>query len=218
MQAVIDQVHVLAHHKSMPQGLKVQFQITTDRDPAEVEDEDIHKEDEDEDDNDKDTPEDNDNDDTDHENEDIGNQNINIPAVETNEEEEEDNYPDEITRIVGTPPGQFAETKTETEEDEAVVIKQEPQPLQRLARLVALASRNPIFETMNFQTTTAGTYPTLVIAKCIKHINACCVQNYTVKQGIKKWGNKGYSSAIKEIRQLHSRTCFTPLKLRNLMP
>ena len=43
-------------------------------------------------------------------------------------------------------------------------------------------------------------------------------QHYTVKQDIKKWGNKGYSSAIKEIGQLHSRTCFTPLKLRNLTP
>mgnify|MGYP001951138350 CR=1 FL=1 len=104
-------------------------------------------------------------------------------------------------------------------ENAETVIKQEPieRPLRRSPRLAELAEKKTnISQTMNFQTTSHGVYPAEVIARCIEHINACCIQTYTVKQGIRKWGNKGYSSAIKELEQLHSRTCFTPLKLKDI--
>ena len=136
----------------MPQGLKVQSQIPTDRDPAEVEDEDIQEQDDEEEEEEEEEEPEDEADDADNNEEPDG--------------DEEVDDPDEVIRITGEAPGHFTEQPEEEQEDEpeAIIIKQEPQPLRRSARLAELASRNPISETMNFQTTNAGTYPAIVIA------------------------------------------------------
>lgn len=41
-------------------------------------------------------------------------------------------------------------------------------------------------------------------------------QTYNLKQGIKKFGQKGYDSALKEMKQLHDRDCFEPVEVSDL--
>ena len=129
-QAVIDRVHAIARSEKMPKGLKVQSQIDPDHDPAEVdydneEDEEDNTEDEEEEEEDEDDEEDDEDD-----------------EVEQNEnplDEDMDND-ENIARITGTAPGQFAEVPDDNENEEPV-IKQEPieRPLQRSPRLAELA-------------------------------------------------------------------------------
>ena len=39
---------------------------------------------------------------------------------------------------------------------------------------------------------------------------------YSLQKGIKKFGTKGYQSALNEMKQLHDRDCWTPIKLQSL--
>ena len=141
---------------------------------------------------------------------------------------------EEVARITGEVPGQFAEV----ENNRMVAIKQEPvddkqtevgeileqteveKPLRRSERLAELRDkRQDNNQTLNMQSMnvqTHGVYPAEVIARAIEYINACAIQTYTVKQGIKKWNTKGLASAVKELDQLYSQTCFVPLKLQDL--
>ena len=42
------------------------------------------------------------------------------------------------------------------------------------------------------------------------------VQRYSVQKGIKKFGKKGKNAAYKEMRQLHERVVFKPIKVESL--
>ena len=41
-------------------------------------------------------------------------------------------------------------------------------------------------------------------------------QQFISKKGLKEFGDAGYEAALKEVAQLHKRTCFTPLPVKEL--
>ena len=41
-------------------------------------------------------------------------------------------------------------------------------------------------------------------------------QQYILEKGLKKFGNKGEQAAYKEMEQLHKRTCFTPILVKDM--
>ena len=41
-------------------------------------------------------------------------------------------------------------------------------------------------------------------------------QQFILKKGLKEFGDAGYEAALKEVAQLHKRTCFTPLPVKEL--
>jgi hypothetical protein len=50
-----------------------------------------------------------------------------------------------------------------------------------------------------------------------KH-GASFAQQYMLQKGLKVFGNKGHEASMKEIDQLHKRTCFAPLKVKEMKP
>jgi hypothetical protein len=50
-----------------------------------------------------------------------------------------------------------------------------------------------------------------------KH-GASFVQQYILQKGLKVFGNKGHEASKKEINQLHKRTCFASLKVKEMKP
>jgi hypothetical protein len=44
------------------------------------------------------------------------------------------------------------------------------------------------------------------------------VQQYLLHEGLKKFGKSGHDAALKEIDQLHQRTCFEPISVKDLSP
>jgi hypothetical protein len=44
------------------------------------------------------------------------------------------------------------------------------------------------------------------------------VITYSLKKGIQKFGEQGRQSALKEMKQLHDRECFKPVKKESLSP
>jgi hypothetical protein len=44
------------------------------------------------------------------------------------------------------------------------------------------------------------------------------VQQYILQKRLKVFGKKGYNTSMKEINELHRRTCFAPLKVKNMKP
>ena len=44
------------------------------------------------------------------------------------------------------------------------------------------------------------------------------VQTYTLKGGLKKFGDKAYKATLGEMKQLHDRICFEPIDPKNLSP
>ena len=65
-----------------------------------------------------------------------------------------------------------------------------------------------------------------VIARIMCHFQECndksetkflqFVQTYSLKQGIKKFGKRGTEAAYKEVKQLHERIVFEPVKIGSL--
>jgi hypothetical protein len=47
---------------------------------------------------------------------------------------------------------------------------------------------------------------------------ASFTQQYMLQKGLKVFGNKGHEALMKEINQLHKRTCFAPLKVKEMKP
>jgi hypothetical protein len=43
-------------------------------------------------------------------------------------------------------------------------------------------------------------------------------QQYMLQKGLKVFGNKGHEALMKEIGQLHKRTCIAPLKVKEMKP
>jgi hypothetical protein len=63
----------------------------------------------------------------------------------------------------------------------------------------------------------------LILARFIQDITmnvnehgASFAQQYMLQKGLKVFGNKGHKALIKEINQLHKRTCFAPLKVNEM--
>ena len=54
-------------------------------------------------------------------------------------------------------------------------------------------------------------------AKC-KEKGMSFVETYSLKKGLKKFGEKGHQAAYKEMKQLHDRVCFEPINPNALTP
>ena len=68
-----------------------------------------------------------------------------------------------------------------------------------------------------------------VMANVIDELNKRCscvpeskqysmVQQYHLQKGLKKFGEKGYAAAHKEMKQLHDRVVFKPVHIEDLTP
>ena len=47
---------------------------------------------------------------------------------------------------------------------------------------------------------------------------ACFGQQYLLKKGLEKFGERGTKANEKELRQLHDRTCFRPISIADMTP
>jgi hypothetical protein len=70
-----------------------------------------------------------------------------------------------------------------------------------------------------------GSNKAMLIARFIQDImmnvnkhRASFAQQYMLQKGLKVFGNKGHEASMKEIDQLHKRTCFAPLKVKEMKP
>jgi hypothetical protein len=70
-----------------------------------------------------------------------------------------------------------------------------------------------------------GSNEAMQIARFIQDITmnvnkhgASFAQQYMLQKGLKVFGNKGHEASMKEIDQLHKRTCFAPLKVKEMKP
>jgi hypothetical protein len=70
-----------------------------------------------------------------------------------------------------------------------------------------------------------GSNKAMLIARFIQDITmnvnkhrASFAQQYMLQKGLKVFGNKGHEALMKEIDQLHKRTCFAPLKVKEMKP
>jgi hypothetical protein len=68
-----------------------------------------------------------------------------------------------------------------------------------------------------------GSDEAMLIARFIQDITinvnehgAPFAQQYMLQKGLKVFGNKGHKASMKEIDQLHKRTCFAPLKVKEM--
>jgi hypothetical protein len=67
-----------------------------------------------------------------------------------------------------------------------------------------------------------GSNEAMLIARFIQDImnvnkhGASFAQQYMLQKGLKAFGNRGHEASMKEIDQLHKRTCFAPLKVKEM--
>jgi hypothetical protein len=68
-----------------------------------------------------------------------------------------------------------------------------------------------------------GSDEAMLIARFIQEITinvnehgAFFAQQYMLQKGLKVFGNKGHEALMKEINELHNRTCFAPLKVKEM--
>jgi hypothetical protein len=68
-----------------------------------------------------------------------------------------------------------------------------------------------------------GSNEAMLIARFIQDITmnvnkhrASFAQQYMLQKGLKVFGNKGHKALMKEIDQLHKRTCSAPLKVKEM--
>jgi hypothetical protein len=52
----------------------------------------------------------------------------------------------------------------------------------------------------------------------VKQHGASFAQQYILQKGLKVFGKQGHQASKKEINQLHKRTCFAPLKVKDMKP
>jgi len=64
-----------------------------------------------------------------------------------------------------------------------------------------------------------------VLARMISEINLCTTvdgknfaQQYMLKKGLEKFGDKGQDACTKELEQLHTRSCFQPIDVSMMTP
>jgi hypothetical protein len=56
------------------------------------------------------------------------------------------------------------------------------------------------------------------ITRNVSEHEASFTQQYILQKGLQVFGNKGHEASKKEIVQLHRRTCFAPLKVKEMKP
>jgi hypothetical protein len=56
------------------------------------------------------------------------------------------------------------------------------------------------------------------ITRNVNEHRASFTQQFILQKGLKVFGNKGHEASKKEINQLHRRTCFAPLKVKEMKP
>jgi hypothetical protein len=95
--------------------------------------------------------------------------------------------------------------------------KDEMRQLEYCHNLVAQVKPD---EEMNIE---YGSDEVMLIARFIQDITmnvnkhgASFAQQYMLQKGLKVFGNKGHEASMKEIDQLHKRTCFAPLKVKEM--
>jgi len=55
-----------------------------------------------------------------------------------------------------------------------------------------------------------------VLANTICHANYTFIQTYSLKAGIKKFGEQGGKAALDEMKQIHDRVVFRPIRIENM--
>jgi len=55
-----------------------------------------------------------------------------------------------------------------------------------------------------------------VLANTICHANYMFIQTYSLKAGIKKFGEQGRKAALDEMKQIHDRVVFHPIRIDNM--
>jgi hypothetical protein len=55
-----------------------------------------------------------------------------------------------------------------------------------------------------------------VIAKTINELNHQFAQTYSLKRGVKEFGERGHKAAHKKMKQLHNRVVFIPILIEEL--
>ena len=58
----------------------------------------------------------------------------------------------------------------------------------------------------------------MVLAKTIVHMNHQFAQTFSLNKGIKEFGDRGHQAAFEEMKQLHDRVVFLPIKIEDLTP
>ena len=81
--------------------------------------------------------------------------------------------------------------------------------------------KGQVYETMHVQTTQGliqcDQETAIVATKIINRLNEMSfVESYSLKAGIKRFGKKGEDAAIGEMKQLHDRKCFKPIRPQEL--
>jgi hypothetical protein len=102
-------------------------------------------------------------------------------------------------------------------EKEISFAKDELRQLEYCHNLVAQVKPD---EEMNIE---YGSNEAMLIARFIQEITmnvnkhgASFSQQYMLQKGLMVFGNKGHKASMKEINQLHKRTCFAPLKVKEM--
>ena len=67
-------------------------------------------------------------------------------------------------------------------------------------------------------TTTTARVLAVVMFHVLNKVETCdqFLQTYSLKRGIREFGDRGTEAAFKEVNQLHDRVVFQPLMIRNL--
>ena len=125
------------------------------------------------------------------------------------------------------------ENDVNNEEDENYVPEDEPTVRRSTRQSIPPSNYEPTFtgksygqvETENNLEYTIDEAKVLAMIMCqfnermntniIEH-GTQCVTTYSLKKGIEMFGNKGKEAALKEMKQMHDRNCFQPIKKETL--
>ena len=77
---------------------------------------------------------------------------------------------------------------------------------------------NIIMDLNGVANTGATTHHHSFLQCAAKHLQYSFVETYSLKQGLKKFGDRGYAAAHKEMKQFRDRMAFTLLKIADLSP
>ena len=245
--AIITLVHTIAEQDGMPKGLKISNRYGTvlfdsswiagvDYDNEQFEDEGYEDEPYDDDDDD-------DGDDNDDDYDENGN---NVDEMDSNEvadilqdrtqnagvHEDTPAQEEETVFEAVEPPTEEETEDTPAEEEE----EQDPSEYKtRSGRLSKPKARMNLYQEqqhLSHEKATVEEYSAetaQVIATVMCHWNNVCrefddttlamfIQTYSLNKGIKKFGQKGKDAAIKEMKQLHDRTVFEGIKVKDMTP
>ena len=230
--SIIKQVHKIASDEGMPQGLKVTNRtgITlfdsawiagVDYENEEFDDE-MYEEEEQEGEDDEDEDEQEAYDEMD-ENELADILDTPIPFQAPNQEHQPDeiiapnDQEDNEDQEDGAYDEEPEDANEENEPDVANVELEEDAPNIRRSQRIRVP--NPRYQHLQESTARTEEYSTdsaIIIASTMNHLNF--MQTYSLKKGIEKFGTRGRVAAHKEMKQLHDRTVFVPIRIKDMEP